>query len=118
MSRWAWAGGAAAALGGLLVAIALFTAYGASDDARISLRGYEVLSDTAVRVDFEVAKDESATALCSVRARGREGDEVGSALVRVGPSDDGVVRLSREVTTTARAVTGEVLRCEVEEPRP
>ncbi len=114
MSRLAWAGTAAAALAGLLVAIALFTAYGAGEDARISIRGYEVLSDRAVRVDFEVVKEPSATALCSVFARGADGAEVGNALVRIGPSDDGVVRQSRELATTARAVTGEVLRCEVE----
>ena len=60
--------------------------------------------------------DPGTTALCLVRAQDRTVAEVGSALVRVGPSRDRTLRVSFVLPTTARAVIGDVTRCEVAGP--
>jgi len=101
---------AAASLG---VAVLLFQRYG-SPDVQSGTRGYVVASDTLVTVEFEVAKDPAATALCTVRARDRTGAEAGVALVRVGPAADRRVVVVHPLQTTSRATTGEVAGCSLE----
>jgi len=69
--------------------------------------GYEVISDTAVRITFEVDTKGTRTGLCRVRARDRSGREAGSAVIEVGPQRT----VSHLLATTSRAVTGEVSGC-------
>jgi Domain of unknown function (DUF4307) len=98
---------------GLLVALAflLYSRWG-TPDVPVRPRGFEVLSDTAVRVEFEVTPTAGGEAWCLVRSRGEQGQEVGRVFVRVPAADDGgVVRVDHVLTTSARAVTGEVPRC-------
>ena len=103
--------GLAVAVGlSLLVAVVLWQRFGVSGPAA-GVRGFAVLSDTAVRVELEVRKDPASTVLCSLRARERSGEQVGTALVRVGPAPEQRVRAVHEIPTSARAVTGEVLGC-------
>ena len=104
---------------GLLVAIGLLLLdrYGT---ARIALqeRGFEVLSDDAVRVDFTATPPAGETVHCLVRARRADGREVGARFIPVrspsGRSDP--VEVSHTLDTTDRAVTGEVPRCTTGEP--
>jgi hypothetical protein len=105
--------GALGGLVGLVVAFLLWQAYGRTD-VGFGPRGFDVTSDTAVTVEFEVDKAASATALCTVRARERSGEVVGTALVRVGPSEDRRQVVTYPLATTARAATGEVTGCSLE----
>jgi hypothetical protein len=100
-------------LAGLLGAALLAFSYWAWDRAssgrtRVSVLAYEVLDDHAVEVRFEVFKDADATVVCEVRARARDGAEVGSEDVTVGP---GKKVVTYRLTTARRAATGEVTGC-------
>ena len=74
---------------------------------------YLALSDTAVRISFEVTVRDGKAATCLVRSRDRTGAETGSADVPVPARTDGgkKTELTYVLATKARAVTGEVLRC-------
>ena len=102
---------------GLVVAVvqALYERY-STDQVRARVIGFEVESDSRVRVDLEVSKPEGARAYCIVRSRGADGAEVGRevAPVDVSGSDQRVVRKVYVLTTRARGVTGEVGRCSPE----
>ncbi|MCW2680976.1 MAG: hypothetical protein JWM62_2377 [Frankiales bacterium] len=99
---------------GLLGAIAyyLYDRYG-SDRVRARVIDFQVLSDTSVRIDVEVLKREGGQAYCLVRSRGSSGAEVGRDVVVVDAvgTAERVVRVEHELTTSERAVTGEVGRC-------
>ena len=77
---------------------------------------YLALSDTAVRISFEVTVRDGKAATCLVRARERSGAETGSADVPIPARTDGgkKTQLTYVLTTKARAVTGEVLRCRLD----
>ncbi len=87
-------------------------------DVRFREVGFAALSDTVVRVDFEVTKAPGATAFCTVRAREADGSETGRELVEIGPGEGGErsVRVSHRLTTIDRAVTGEVDGCSLQPP--
>ncbi len=102
--------GGLAVLVSLGIAIILYQAYGQAE-VGFGPRGYTVESDTLVRVVFDVEKDPAATALCTVRARDRFGDEAGSALVTVGPSPRRQQTVTYDLSTRARANTGEITDC-------
>jgi hypothetical protein len=98
---------------GVALLIGTYAAWDRYSSGRVpfSVLGYEVLSDQAVEVRFEVHKAPSSTVTCLVRARGRDGGFVASEQVEVGPSQSGPVRVTHRLTTSARAVNGEVARC-------
>ena len=106
--------GALAVLVSLVVAVVLYRAFGDSPDIGFGVRGYTVASDRQVQVVFEVDKDRTKTALCTVRARDRTGDEVGNSLVRVGPTPRRSSIVTYELATSGRAATGEVTGCALE----
>ena len=111
----------AAVLFGLAVAVSVYALYERRTEGRVShqVQGYEVLSERAVRVDWEVVLDSGERAECLVRARNREGAEAGRAIVAVGPGRGGALRTSYELTTSSRAATGDVVRCRTAPtPRP
>jgi Domain of unknown function (DUF4307) len=97
---------AAAALTGLLW-IAL---YQANPPVRGTLLGYEVTSDRAVEVRFEVWRRPGVTAHCVVRARNAEGVEVGSRLIIIPAGERRVIR-TEVLETRSRAVSGELKDC-------
>ena len=98
---------AAASLG---AAVLLYQRYG-DPDVQSGTRGYVVESDALVRVEFEVAQDPGATALCTVRAQDPTGAEAGLALVRVGPAATRRVVVVHPLPTTSRATAAEVTGC-------
>ena len=102
--------GAVVAVVSLGVAFLLYSRYGDAD-LRAGVRTFTVESDTLVRVQFDVVKDPATAALCTVRARGADGGEVATALVRIEPSPQSRQVITRELATTARAVSGEVTGC-------
>lgn len=63
-----------------------------------------------VRVTFQISRPDGAPVNCLLRARDREGAEIGRALVRV-PAGKHQVIVTRTLPTRGRPVTGEVLGC-------
>ncbi|MCW2715670.1 MAG: hypothetical protein JWN88_2717 [Frankiales bacterium] len=103
-----------------LLFLALLAAIGSTlrsrfggDAVRGQVLGYDVRSDAEVVIDLEVSKSAGRQAYCVVRARGRDGTEVGrdvAVLDAVG-SPERTARGTFSLATTARAVTGEVRAC-------
>lgn len=75
--------------------------------------GYQITSDSAVDIRLEVDKAPGSRAYCVVRARGADGLEVGRDVAEVDTvgTQQRRVRTSFELTTSGRAVTGELARC-------
>lgn len=82
-------------------------------EPKATVSGFTVVSEDAVTVRFDVRKKAGGRAYCILRARGRDGAEVGKDVAEVdaagGPSKD--VRTEFRLATTATAVTGEVAGC-------
>ncbi len=77
---------------------------------------FEVLDDHAVRVTFEVVRNEpSRPGVCIVRARSVDGDETGRKEVYVPPGDRSELA-STVLRTSRRPVTGEVFGCSYQVP--
>ncbi len=95
-------------LAGVAVGVSLYNQYGGTD-----YTGNVVRFDTAKRhvtVTFDVYKPEGADATCMVRARSKDGAQVGNAEVSI-EAEDPSVRVTYTLPTSARPVTGELLRC-------
>lgn len=102
---------------GVVVTLGAVKVYKQYGGLEVSYRSgaYLALSDTAVRISFEVTAQDGRAALCLVQARDRAGTETGVAEVPVPARTDGqtTTALTYVLRTRARAVTGEVLRCRV-----
>ena len=99
-------------LGGFLLAVSwsLYQRYG-TEQVPVQVLSFDVRGDDRVVVEFEVTPPADEDVWCYVRARNTRGEEVGRVFLRV-PEDGGQpVRVRHELTTTDRAVTGEVPRC-------
>ena len=99
--------GALVVLAGTAVAVKLYRQYA---EAPYQVRVVDVtgISDTGVTVTFEVRKSPDQAAVCTVRARGRVGEEVGRASVRM-PA--GTTRITHTLHTTKPPVTADVAGC-------
>jgi Domain of unknown function (DUF4307) len=107
-----------AALAGLsLLAIAglawvVWAGLGQADvDVRWTDVGYHVIDDSRVSLTYDVGKEPSATAVCSLQALDVHKSTVGIAQVTIGPTEKRVTRRTNEVRTSALAVTGVVKDC-------
>jgi hypothetical protein len=96
------------ALVGLLLAVVLYQRYGA---ARYSPQvvGFDI-ADNQVALRFEVHKSSGGPAVCHIRARDRDGIEVGSADVEVPAGT--TVLVTYTLVTTRRAVSAEIPVCQ------
>ena len=74
---------------------------------------FRVESDRAVRISLEVNKEAGGRAFCIVRARGASGAEVGKDVAQVDTvgTPESRMRLDYVLTTSERAVTGELSGC-------
>jgi hypothetical protein len=79
--------------------------------------GYDVVDDTSIEVTFDVTKDPAASATCRVEALSKSYAQVGVADVAVGPSSSAqrTQRVTVDVPTAERAVTGVVKECTLDE---
>ena len=95
------------------VAYALYGRFVGSTDVRGRVVSYDVRSDRLVVLDVEASKRAGGRAYCVVRARGRDGAEVGRdvAVLDAAGTPDRVVRAAVRLATTDRAVTGELAQC-------
>ena len=85
----------------------------ASPPLTATVLGYQVASDHAVDVRFQVDNRESdRAASCTVRARDYGGNEVGRLAVPVPPGPHTQV-LSATIRTSGRAISGEVSDCQL-----
>jgi hypothetical protein len=94
-----------------LLALRLYRQYGDPNyDAQVIT--YTDITDTQVVVVFRVTLPEGGSADCRVRARSRDGVEVGQAEVRVDAAPgEKQTTVTHRLTTTGRPLLGEVLRC-------
>jgi hypothetical protein len=73
---------------------------------------YTGITDTQMLLDFRVTLPEGGSAICVVRARSRDGAEVGREEVRVdAPPGETRPAVRHRLATTARPMLGEVPRC-------
>ena len=87
-------------------------------DVTARVRTFSVLSDSTVRVVFEVTPKDRQPAYCLVRARDETGAETGRQIVEVPapPPDERTVVHRHDLATRDRAVTGEVPTCSLSPP--
>jgi hypothetical protein len=97
----------AGALVGLLLAVVLYQRYGAVE-FRPRVLSFAA-ADSHVTVRFEVHKSGGEPAVCHVRARNRDGVEVGAADVDVPAGS--AVTVTYTLATSGRPVTAEVPVC-------
>jgi hypothetical protein len=96
---------------GALLAVRLYQQYGDPTYDGQVVR-YGDITDTQVMIEFRVTVPAGGEAICVVRARSRDGAEVGKAEVRVDAPPGQTRPLTRYLlATTARPVNGEVVRC-------
>jgi hypothetical protein len=109
---------AAISLGLLVLLVGTYLVYDrfSNNGIRFATLGYVVRSDTEVDIRFQVTRDRETTVDCLVRARDRDGIEVGSQKVRVAAGEAGQVERVQRVTTLRRAAAGEVTECVVASP--
>ena len=94
-----------------VVAVRLYQQYG-DPDYKAQVITYTGITDQQVLVDFRVTVPSGGSAVCLLRARGRDGAQVGLAEVTV-TADPGRrhVTTQHRLATTSRPFIGEVLRC-------
>lgn len=96
---------------GSLLALRLYRMYGDPNyDAQVIT--YTDITDTQVVVVFRVTVPKGGSAICLVRARSRDGAEVGRADVRVDAAPgQKQSTVTHRLATGGRPMIGEVLRC-------
>jgi uncharacterized protein (DUF58 family) len=76
------------------------------------LRGYDVVADDRIEVTLLVRVDDGAAATCILRARDREGREVGRVTVEI-PAGQSETIVTETFPTSGRAILGEIQECRV-----
>jgi hypothetical protein len=97
---------------GTLVSVRLYKNYGdPAYDAQVVT--YTDISDAGLTLTFRVTIPEGGQATCVVRARSKDGAEVGKqdVLVRDAAGDGATTTVTERLVTTAKPFVGEVLRC-------
>jgi Domain of unknown function (DUF4307) len=99
-----------------LTAVVSIIAWPASNPSISSaVVGYTVVSNTQVKVEFEVVKPAAEAAVCTIQAVDINGAVVGTRNVPI-PADPGgpkSVTLTEPLQTSAHAIDGEVTECDL-----
>jgi len=82
----------------------------ATPDTRATITGYTIESDNKVSAVVDVKKSAGSVATCTLRARDRFSDAVGTALVVVD-NDRSATVVTRSFPTSDRAVVVEITGC-------
>lgn len=102
-------------VGAVLVLVAvLYAAWVAASSlggVSFATLGYSHLDGGRLRVDFTVTRPAGSTAVCEVEALSSGAAQVGLTSVEVPPSPEDTTRVSAEVRTSERAVTGRPTSC-------
>lgn len=92
----------------------LFRAYGmyGSHHYEAQTIRWTNVTESQVTIDFTVTVPAGGSATCGLRARDYDGFEVGRRTVTVrATGDDEVIKASEVITTDARTVVADVVRC-------
>jgi hypothetical protein len=101
---------------GVILAIVASQRLGAQD-VEGELGAYRIIDDRTVEVTVSVTReDPSRPAVCIVRARSYDGDEVGRREVLVAPSTAKTVQVTTIVKTSEPPVVGDVYGCGTDVP--
>lgn len=109
--RWFIGLAAVVVAAGLAVAVLGFNQFG-DPDVSGQATGYELLSSDRVAVQYTVNRaDPNDAVVCIVRARAKDGSEVGRREVLIPAGGDIQVGARVELTTSEPPVIGEVFGC-------
>jgi len=111
--RAAVAGVAALAVAGLAWVVWAGTGLASRETVTHQVVGFSAPTDTEVGLTFQVTKDPGATARCDVRALAQDFTTVGWLTIDIGPAQRDVVQREVEIRTQQRAVSAEVMGCEL-----
>jgi hypothetical protein len=78
---------------------------------------YATVSDERMTIGYEVQRRDTTPAVCVLRARARDGFDVGYAVVEL-PPDQGRTYHTLEMRTAYRALVGELVGCGLDAPPP
>ncbi|QSB13951.1 DUF4307 domain-containing protein [Natronosporangium hydrolyticum] len=98
-------------LAGTVVAVTFGEQYGPGRPYEATVERFYDVTDEQVVVEFSVVVPPGETAVCAVRARSRDGAEVGRDEVRIPAGDEARPQVVHRLATSDRPVTGEVQRC-------
>ena len=88
-----------------------------SNEVEGELSGYQLIDDHTVEVTIGVTRDDpSRPAVCIVRARSRDGGEVGRREILIPPSEQATVQVTAVVKTNRPPVVGDVYGCGTDVP--
>jgi hypothetical protein len=98
----------AALVGGAVAAYQRFE----GNDVEGKMAAYEVIDDQTVAVTISVTrKDPAMPVVCIVRARSRDGAEIGRREVLVEPAEVKTIQLTAEVKSYQRPLVGDIYGC-------
>ncbi len=75
--------------------------------------GFQVPNSSTLKVTYNIGKDPTASAVCTLQALGPNQGVVGVAEILIGPTEDKVTQRTDQVQTSALAVSGIVKNCEI-----
>jgi hypothetical protein len=78
---------------------------------------YRTVSDERMTIGYEVERRELSPAICVLRARARDGFDVGYVVVELAPAQ-GRTYHTIEMRTAYRALVGELVGCGLDAPPP
>lgn len=103
---------------GIVVALVGYQRLGGGGvDVDGKLGGYQLIDDQTVDVTMSVTRtDPARPAVCILRARSKDGSEIGRREVLVPPSDQATVQVTATVKTSRPPVIGDVYGCGTDVP--
>jgi hypothetical protein len=78
---------------------------------------YRTVSDEQMTIGFEVERRDTSPATCVLRARAKDGFDVGYAIVEL-PAAQGRTNHTFQMRTAYRALVGELVGCGLDAPPP
>ncbi|MCV7255563.1 DUF4307 domain-containing protein [Mycobacterium hackensackense] len=101
---------------GVALALVAFNRLGAGD-VKGELGGYKLIDNQTVSVTITVTRaDPERPVVCIVRARSKDGGEVGRREILVPPSTETSVQVTTEVKTTKPPAVGDIYGCGTDVP--
>ncbi len=101
---------------GVALALVAFNRLG-TGDVKGELGGYQLIDDQTVSVTITVTRaDPARPVVCIVRARSKDGSEVGRREILVPPSTEASVQVTTELKTTRPPVVGDIYGCGTDVP--
>lgn len=94
-----------------LLTVRLYQRYG-DPNYRAQVVSYTEITDSQVVIEFRVTVPDGGSAACVLRARSRDGAEVGRETIVIKPTPgDRHPTVRHRLATSARPMIGEVMRC-------